>query len=115
MQVPVVNYLLSRDRKLYYVLSEWQPHEQWDEGMMLSSPEDFWYEPKVTLFEELDDARLDAYLANGADRNVAKMMLHRIYQALVRTTGEMQGQYARTLEKQHEIGGYLDRIGELAH
>lgn len=113
MTLYVTDYLLSRDKKLYYMLSEWQPHEHWNDGMG-RTPDEFWYTPIVTLFEELDDARLDGYLANGPKRDVAKTMLHRIHQALVRTTGEMQGQYARTLEKQHEIGGYLDRFGELA-
>jgi hypothetical protein len=115
MLLPVASYLLSREKKLYYMLTEWQPHERWDDEAMHSTPEEFWYAPQVTLFEELDDARLDAYLANGSKRDIAKVMLHRIHQALVRTASEMQGQYIRTLEKQHIIGGYLDRFGELAH
>jgi hypothetical protein len=111
--LPISNYLLSRQKSLYYMLTEWQPHEEWDERSMRSTPIKFWYEPKVTIFEELDDQHLDAYLANGPERGVAKRMLHRIHQALSMTAGDIRGQYDHMREKQHAIGNYLDNMGEL--
>lgn len=112
-KVPVLyisNYLLSRDKKLFYMLTEWTPHERWGDR---DWPDEFWYEAKVTIFEELDDKRLDAYLANGPERNVAKRMLHRLHYALGQTAEDIRGQYDHVREKEHLIGGYLDRFGEL--
>ncbi len=110
--VDVVDFLLSREKKLYYMLTKWKPHEYRAHDMQ-RTPE-FWYEPDVVEFEELDDGHLCSYLANAAESGVAKRMLHSFHRALVRTTGDMQSQYVRVLEKQHTIGGYLDRFGELA-
>jgi hypothetical protein len=110
--VIVGNYILSKDAKLYYMKTEWHPWERWDERMIASSPEEFWYEPKPQGIEELDDAGLAQLLRKDPVENLASRMLHRFHQALVSTTGEMQNHLLRTLQKQHTIHGFLDRIGE---